>query len=199
MTPVQLSVRDAIRNEIASIIPLDDLETTHQNDALSWIDSGVPIFRTAKPATPPKHLVSYFVVMDKDHVLLVEHRNAGLWLPTGGHVEPLEHPRSTVARELQEEVGLTLAAPLEAPLMISCTTTVGATAGHTDVSLWYLVEASRETPLTVDFNEFHCVRWFAPGNIPLSESDPHLGRFMKKLEAYRLRQTSRQTPQCAAH
>lgn len=48
------------RAEIASIVPLDDLERLHIADALAWVDSGAPLYRTAKPATPPKHLVAYF-------------------------------------------------------------------------------------------------------------------------------------------
>jgi 8-oxo-dGTP pyrophosphatase MutT (NUDIX family) len=39
-------------------------------------------------------------------VLLVDHKNARLWLPTGGHVEEGEDPRATVVRELKEELGL---------------------------------------------------------------------------------------------
>jgi 8-oxo-dGTP diphosphatase len=93
-------------------------------DALARVDSGAELFRVAKPATPPKHLVSYFVVVDGDHVLLVDHKNARLWLPSGGHVEPDEHPRTTVLRELREELGFTAAHAIEAPLMITCTTTI---------------------------------------------------------------------------
>ncbi|HET6833936.1 MAG TPA: hypothetical protein VFH30_08700 [Acidimicrobiales bacterium] len=61
--------------------------------------SGAPIWRTAKPATPPKHLVAYFVLVDSaaHSCLLVDHRLADLWLPTGGHVEPGEDLASTVA------------------------------------------------------------------------------------------------------
>src|SRR4029453_6632750 len=78
------NMRKAIREEIASIKPFDALECAHREDALAWIDSGVELCRTQKPATPPKHLVSYFVLVDHDHVLLVDHKNARLWLPTGG-------------------------------------------------------------------------------------------------------------------
>ena len=97
-------MRAAIRREVASIRPFDELEKIHQADALAWIDSGVPLCRTAKPATPPKHLVSYFAVVDGHDILLVDHKSAQLWLPPGGHVEPGEHPRETVVRELFEEL-----------------------------------------------------------------------------------------------
>lgn len=43
--------------------------------------------------TPPEpRLVSYFLLtgLQHDFVLLVDHRKAGLWLPTGGRVEPRE-------------------------------------------------------------------------------------------------------------
>jgi 8-oxo-dGTP diphosphatase len=118
-------------------------EREHLADALAWIDSGAELCRVAKPATPPKHLVSNFAVVDAERILLVNHKNAQLWLPAGGHVEPGEHPRTTVLRELGEELGITAAHAIDAPLMLTCTTTVGLTARHTDVSLWYVVHVGR--------------------------------------------------------
>lgn len=173
-------MRDVIRAELTAIVPLDVLEGEHLADALAWLDSGAEIFRVGKPATPPKHLVSYFAVVDVEHVLLVDHKNAGLWLPSGGHVEPGEHPRTTVLRELQEELGLTAGHSVEAPLMVTCTNTVGSTAGHTDVSLWYVVRADRRQPLTFDAREFHAVKWFRFSEVPRDRSEPHLARFIKK-------------------
>ena len=174
-------MRSAIRAEVLTIAPFDALEQAHRDDALAWIDSGVELCRLQKPATPPKHLVSYFAVVDNEHVLLVEHKNAGLWLPNGGHVEPGEHPRATVVRELQEELGVSLIVPPQAPLMLTCTVTVGATAGHTDVSLWYVIEGDRRRPLQFDVEEFHSVRWFHRDDIPFANSDPNLRRFLSKL------------------
>jgi 8-oxo-dGTP diphosphatase len=175
------SLRSAIRQEIASIHPLDSLEEAHRADALAWVDSDAGLFRVAKPDLPPKHLVSYFALVDGEHILLVDHRLARLWLPTGGHVEPGEHPRETVARELREELGLSLQHELAPPAFITCTTTVGATAGHTDVSLWYVVNGCRSSALNFDANEFAAVRWFHRSEVPLGRADPHLERFLKKL------------------
>jgi 8-oxo-dGTP pyrophosphatase MutT (NUDIX family) len=178
-------MRAAIRREVASIRPFDELEKIHQADALAWIDSGVPLCRTAKPATPPKHLVSYFAVVDGHDILLVDHKSAQLWLPPGGHVEPGEHPRETVVRELFEELRIVVGYEITQPLMITCTTTVGLTAGHVDVSLWYVLKVDRSQSIQVDEQEFAAVKWFGYSDVPLHRSDPHLGRFLAKLSAKR--------------
>jgi 8-oxo-dGTP diphosphatase len=175
-------MRAAIRQEIASINPLDELEETHRLEALAWVDSGASLFRIAKPDVPPKHLVSYFVLVDGEHILLVDHRLAQLWLPTGGHVEADEHPRAAVLRELREELEIAPDRDVACPTFITCTTTVGLTAGHTDVSLWYVVAYSRHKPLKHDTTEFADLRWFHFSEVPLSRADPHLGRFLLKVK-----------------
>src|SRR5262245_40888497 len=111
-------MRSSIRAELESIHPLDGVEHQHRSDALIWVDSGAPLFRTEKPAVPPKHLVSYFAVVDGNRILLVDHKNAGLWLPPGGHVEQGEHPRDTVLREVREELGFVPAHEIAGPLMV---------------------------------------------------------------------------------
>jgi 8-oxo-dGTP diphosphatase len=176
-----MKLRERIRAEFTAIEPLDALEHEHLADALAWLDSGADLFRVARPATPPKHLVSYFAVVDADRILLVDHKNARLWLPPGGHVEVGEHPRSTVVRECEEELGFRATHAVDAPLMVTCTTTVGLTAGHTDVSLWYVVRARCSEALKFDATEFDAVRWFRFSDIPFERSDPHLRRFIHKL------------------
>ena len=176
-------MRAAIRSELESINPLDALELQHLDETLAWVDSGSALCRTAKPATPPKHLVSYFAVVDGESILLVDHKHAQLWLPPGGHVEEGEHPRETVVREAIEELGFAPAHEIAAPLMLTCTTTVGLTAGHIDVSLWYVVSATRGQSISYDAQEFNGVRWFEFSEAPLNRSDPHLERFMRKLRS----------------
>lgn len=193
METLNWQMRSLIRAEVAAIDPLDEIEREHIADALAWIDSGAQLCRVEKPATPPKHLVSYFAVVDGDNLLLVDHKNARLWLPTGGHVEPGEHPRATVAREILEELGIELEHELEPPLMVTCSVTVGLTAGHTDVSLWYVVRGGRQQPIRFDSGEFNSVQWFAFDDAPVSRSDPHLARFLKKLAL-----TSRSTKRAPA-
>lgn len=99
------SVR-AVHELVYAIRPHDDLEAEHRRDVLHWLAATDDVFRRVKPATPPRHLVAYVVpVDDRDgSCLLGAHRNAGLWLPPGGHVEPDEHPVATARREAAEEL-----------------------------------------------------------------------------------------------
>lgn len=172
--------RAAIRTDIATIVPHDAMEAAHQADALAWLDSGVEVFRLAKPATPPKHLVAYFMVVDGDHVLLEDHIKSGLWLPPGGHVEPNEHPRTTVEREAIEELGLAAQFVQESPLLISVTETVGAMPTHTDVSLWYVIQGNRAIDYIFAPDECYSIRWFPMDALPLDRCDPNLARFVDK-------------------
>lgn len=160
---------------------MDALEAVTRDEVLAWIDSGAELCRIEKPATPPQHLIAYFALVDGDHLLLVDHINAELWLPTGGHVEPGEHPRQTVLREVQEELGIDGVFLHEQPLFLTITETVGKTAGHTDVSLWYVLQGQRSVTLNFDTSEFHSVRWFHRQQVPLQRSDRHMARFLDKL------------------
>ncbi len=130
-------MRSIIAELVRSIAPYDAIEQEHRAATLAWIASGAPLCRIEKPATPPQHLVSYFILYDagRQQVLLVDHRKAGLWLPSGGHVEPGEHPRTTVIREAREELQIAARFMVPQPLFLTVTQTVGSIARHTDISL----------------------------------------------------------------
>jgi 8-oxo-dGTP pyrophosphatase MutT (NUDIX family) len=93
---------------VSALAPVDEVEADHRRDMLRWLESTDDVYRRVKPATPPRHLVSYVVPVDPTDgsVLLIDHINAGLWLPPGGHVEPDEHPAETASREAEEELGI---------------------------------------------------------------------------------------------
>jgi 8-oxo-dGTP diphosphatase len=137
------ALKSMIVGLVSGIEPTDDLGREHSRNVLSWLAGTDDIFRRVKPLTPSPHLVSYFLLVDRPagSVLLCDHRLSGLWLPTGGHVEPGEHPLGTVRRETVEELGVT--AQLEAafqdkPFFLTMTETVGPPAvRHVDVSLWF--------------------------------------------------------------
>lgn len=168
---------------VANIEPIDRLEKEHCHDTLKWVLSGAELCRLTKPALPPKHLVSYCILLDVPlrKILLVHHKNACLWLPAGGHVEPGEHPAETADRELKEELGVSLTLLQPDPVFLTVTETVGTTAGHIDVSFWYVYKCCSSVNFTEDKEEFHDIRWFLLDELP-KETDPHLERFCQKLE-----------------
>ncbi|MGE0631242.1 MAG: NUDIX domain-containing protein [Pseudobdellovibrionaceae bacterium] len=175
-----------ILDQIESILPWDSTEDFHLRDCVEWIQSGAPIFRIKKPDVPNQHLVSYSALIDphEKEILLVEHKNAELWLPCGGHVELNEDPKISAQRELAEELNILPVLLFEKPIFITKAVTVGHTAGHTDVSLWYIFKGERKIPLNFDKNEFHSVRWFHFDEIPLEKSDPNMARFIAKLKHF---------------
>lgn len=188
---MQGDIRSQIKAEVSKVRPFDDLEREHINDVISWIDSGVQIFRIQKPDKPPKHLVSYFVLIDTDakSLLLVDHLKAQKWLPPGGHVELNEHPKDTVNREIREELGKDAKyfGNYDSIFFVTEAQTVGLTAGHTDVSLWYILEGIAAEPLEFDKTEFKAIRWFGFDdvlNTPIERLDPHLHRFVGKLKQW---------------
>jgi len=177
-------MREAIVDLVERLVPFDEVEAAHRDDALRWLSATTDIYRRVKPDTPPRHLVSYVVPVDPadGHVLLVDHVNAGLWLPPGGHVEPGEHPAVTAQREAAEELGIA-AAFEEPPVFVTVTRTVGIDHGHTDVSLWFVLATDRGLPLRPDAREFRSVRWWSPADLAAADPglfDPHFFRFLTK-------------------
>ena len=178
-------------NTTRVITPVDNVEATHLQDALEWLASGVNVYRIEKPDKPPKHLVAYFAVIDPEHksLLLGDHIKAQLWLPSGGHVDVNEDPKDTVIREMREELNqeAIFLRNNEKPFFITVTKTVGLTAGHTDVSLWYLLKGSIHDRLNFDRAEFTDMTWFSFDEILEASPvifDPHMQRFVRKLDEY---------------
>jgi 8-oxo-dGTP diphosphatase len=182
-----------IRTLIAELVPVDALEAEHRRQALSWVDGTDDLFRRIQPGTPSPHLVSYFLLIDHDggSLLLVDHLRAGLWLPSGGHVEPGEHPVLTMRRELLEELGTSAEfSPLtgERPLFLTITETARPVGKHTDVSLWFVLCGTVGQRLEPDAREFRGVRWWTRAEVAQADQaqfDPHLGRMLAKFDAVR--------------
>lgn len=184
------ALKSMITGLVSGIEPTDDLGREHSRNALSWLAGTDDIFRRVKPLTPSPHLVSYFLPVDRPggRVLLCDHRLSGLWLPTGGHVEPGEHPLDTVRREIVEELGVT-AQPDTAfgdkPFFLTMTETVGSPAmRHVDVSLWFALAGRAGQPLHPDQREFAQVRWWTIAELrhaDLDQFEPHLLRALDAL------------------
>ena len=183
-------LKSMITGLVSGIEPTDDLGREHRREVLSWLAGTDDIFRRVKPRTPSPHLVSYFLLVDRlaGSVLLCDHRLSGLWLPTGGHVEPGEHPFGTVRREAAEELGVTAepdAAYGDRPFFLTMTETVGRPAErHVDVSLWFALAGRAGQPLQPDRREFAGIRWWTAAELRHADLDgfePHLLRALGAL------------------
>jgi len=183
-----MSDRQSLLEIILAINPFDEVEVAHIRDTKAWIQSGARLYRVRKPDVPPKHLVSYFVVLDESarSVMLVDHVKARLWLPAGGHVEPGEDPRTTVTREAKEELSIDadFSTSLgDTPFFITVTETIGE-GKHTDVSLWYVIRGGVNDQYEYDHSEFDSYKWFTFDEVLSTDPDlldPHMHRFIKKL------------------
>lgn len=179
-----------MRGLVSGIRPADAVEDDHRTTTLAWIDSGAPIHRTAKPATPPMHLVSYCLLVDPEarSALLVDHRDAQRWLPTGGHVELDEHPAAAARREMAEE--LAIEPPFHpatgpTPAFLTVTETEGRSTHHTDVSLWFVFLGTEGQRIEADPGEFAAARWWPYDDIGATDGerfDIHLPRCLAKLD-----------------
>ncbi|WSA81871.1 NUDIX domain-containing protein [Streptomyces sp. NBC_01799] len=185
-----LPLRARLTELLEGIDPWDEQERAHLATAAEWIASGAPLYRTQKPDVPTMHLVSYFVALDeaRGELLLVAHRKAGLWLPSGGHVEPMEDPWETVLRECCEELR-TEAVPSgvsgKNPFFLTVTRTRGQ-GQHTDVSLWYVLTSEAGDIASFDEDEFEAIKWLPLQQVlaePGDTLDPHMHRFTSKLMA----------------
>ena len=179
-------IRQSIYQMVDSIKPFDEVEQEHIDFVKSWITSGAELFRFEKPNRPNIHLVSYFVVLDNQRkkCLLVDHKKASLWLPTGGHVEIDEHPEDTVKREIVEELDIEADFLFAEPFFLTLTKTIGDRVPHTDVSFWYVLKGDSCKCLNYDKEEFHQICWFDWDSIPYEHSDPCMDRFVQKMSPY---------------
>ncbi|MFD9947176.1 NUDIX domain-containing protein [Nonomuraea sp. NPDC059023] len=184
------AARTIFRDLIDQMIPHDAVEASHRQAVLDWVDSGDPLYRTHKPATPPQHLAVYAVPFDEESrsVLLVEHTLAGLWLNPGGHPEVDEDPRQCARRELDEELQITpdFHPDLgDAPLFLTVTPTRGPNS-HIDVTTWHVLACNRDILLTPDLREFTRTVWVSideQDSWPAGGYDPAFRRFLAKLSS----------------
>jgi 8-oxo-dGTP diphosphatase len=188
-------MRKKISDLIGKVNPFDQIEKDHISDTLDWIESGAEIFKIKSPDVPPKHLVSFSVLFDPEEkkILLLDHRKALLLLPSGGHINRDEMPFDTAKRELVEELEIDPKPLFEnsgVPFFVSQITTVGLTAGHIDVDLWYIFRGDSKIPIndkSEEFvREFSGFQWLTLTEMlskPIENFDVNMHRFVVKLKA----------------
>ena len=194
------TIKNKIKELVTSITPFDQLEKDHIENICNWISSGENIFRIKKDAVPPKHIVSYALVVDpyQKKVLLFDYKKAKLMLPSGGHIEINKMPFVAAKRELKEELGLVLKTytpdnkQTEAPFFATVTKVSGVSEEHTDVSLWYLFKEDATKSFEPygdeydkEFDDFHWLSFDEALSSPIEKLDPHMHRLIHKINKWR--------------
>jgi 8-oxo-dGTP pyrophosphatase MutT (NUDIX family) len=169
---------------VTEIEPLDVEESKVKQETLQWMQATDDMFRIEKPDKPAKHWIAYGVCLDtqKKKLLLGHHVKSDLWLPSGGHVEPWEHPQTAARREFEEELFVLPTLFQEKPFFLSSGIVQASGREHEDVALWYLLQADIDRIQDFDSREFHEIAWFTSSSIP-DRADPNMPRFLKKLLA----------------
>ncbi len=118
----------------------------------------------------------------KQKILLGKHKSAGLWLPSGGHVEPDEYPVDTVKRECQEELNFEPIFLSFKPFFITMSHINERGIFHKDVPLWYVLNKDSNDHISFCKDEYDSVKWFSIDHLPrLNQCDPNMERFRDKL------------------
>ena len=179
------TMQTQIYDLLSKIDPIDEKEEEHIAFAKKWVLSGKELFRKFKPDVPDIHLVAYCLLIDfeKNKILLGAHKDAGLWLPPGGHCDYNELPLKTAERELMEEMGVTAEFYSSMPFFLSVTKTSGPNdRGHTDVGFWYISCGDSTQKIDYDRVEFNELKWFSFNEVPLEMTDHRMESFLKKLK-----------------
>lgn len=125
-------------------------------------------------ATPEKLniLVVAAALIDRSGRFLVQRRpsgkqHGGLWEFPGGKVEPGEAPAAALARELREELQITVSPDAMAPLSF---TTESAARRHLTLLL-YIVRAWRGDPIATEADEMRWVSSESVRDLPMPPAD----------------------------
>lgn len=118
----------------------------------------------SKEENPDSHFCVYFLPYNpkRNEVFLVLHKKSGLWLCPGGHIDKDESPRTTLRREILEELGIKIRVPKNTkPFLLTVTkipTRTNQTC-HKHFDLWYYLNTDGKN-FKIDMREFFDTGWF---------------------------------------
>lgn len=125
------------------------------------------------------HAIAYAVILDEDetHVLLVHHRETGLWLPCGGHIEDNEAPADAASRELLEELDIRAEPVEKEPVFLN----IGpGESNSTHINFWFAVKVQPGVQMRPNANELAGAAWFPVDDLTRDLFGKELERFLIK-------------------
>ncbi len=140
-----------------------------------------------KTENPEFHICSFFVPVhiSSRSLFLVHHIKANDWIPPGGHIEKNEHPKQTVYREYQEELGMPIGKNSVELFDVSITKINNKhipCKQHFD--FWYLVFCETKEPFYYLKEEFYDANWFFIGDCLKKTRHPSAHAVLSKFNSY---------------
>jgi 8-oxo-dGTP pyrophosphatase MutT (NUDIX family) len=176
-----------VRAALSDHEPVDEAEAESRKRVLDHLAGAeAPMDRTDAFG----HVVASGLVAspDRERIVLLHHRQLGMWLQPGGHAEPDEtRPRAVAEREAREETGLAVAPHPDRPGLVDVDAhripASEAMPEHWHFDLRYVFQADPGEEPVVPDAEGHEVRWFdAEAALAELELDEGLQRLIGKIQ-----------------
>jgi 8-oxo-dGTP pyrophosphatase MutT (NUDIX family) len=148
--------REMVRDAVSAHQPRGERERASKEVILAELERLEDPF---DKVSDPVHLTGSAVVVGRKGTILHLHKRLGIWIQTGGHLDPGEMPEDAALRESEEETGLALSHPRSGPRLLHVDVHVGA-HGHTHLDLRYLLLGPDDDPAP-PAGESPEARWFS--------------------------------------
>lgn len=185
-------LRDHYIAALNQLVPFDKQEEEDIATTITWLRSANQVH---KLGSPEQHLgvLNLLLSPDRASIFLTLHRKAQIWLPPGGHVDENVRLQKAVEEEMDEELGAKAEFYIDQPIFHVRTLTQGANAGHTDVTLWFLLKGTPNHPYKILEKEATDARWFTIDEVLADPAMAHLHRGLKKIKERFLKNLPQET------
>jgi 8-oxo-dGTP pyrophosphatase MutT (NUDIX family) len=150
------SRREVVRDAVLAHEPAGEREAASKEAILAELERLEDPF---DQGSDPVHLTGSAVVIGRKGTILHLHKRLGIWIQTGGHLDPGEMPEQAALRESEEETGLALSHPKTGPRLLHVDVHQAA-HGHTHLDLRYLLLGPNDDPAP-PAGESPEARWFS--------------------------------------
>ena len=156
-------------------------------------NSRKPIFQDGRKAHKlfmKTDLVVAGYLIDKNKVLLVNHKKRDLWLPPGGHIKKNETPDDALKREFMEELNLnidvvkeigdSLCADIKKELAVPFYVNLHKVGDHDQCCLYYLCMSRNINTIKIRKSEIKSFKWFQAKDLSKKIIQADVRRIAKK-------------------